>query len=218
VKKIFLIVAVLGLGYSTALSEAIDQSKPTGRACLGIVNTKNGDEEMLRAASTAGPNQKVVLHLDATAACEVFVGPFVKSGELVPGWQCQYVSLSPGKESVLPMAPGSWSWEKEIGPLEIFVLFFAPGSKEGTEIRDLARSMRMARSATLIKMQTTRLRELVGNANYEKEAARHAPKASSEVAGVMRTVVGFEWRDSARAVNFAAGKPGALIFPFADAR
>jgi hypothetical protein len=34
----------------------------------------------------------------------------------------------------------------------------------------------------------------------------------------MRSVVGFEWRDSARAANFAADKPGALIFPFADAR
>jgi hypothetical protein len=31
-------------------------------------------------------------------------------------------------------------------------------------------------------------------------------------------VVGFEWRDSARAVNFSVEKPGALIFPFADGR
>jgi hypothetical protein len=218
VKKILLVLAVLGLGHSVAPSQAIDKSKPTGRACLAIVNTKNGDEEVLRVGSTAGPNQKVVVHVDATAACEVFVGPFLKSGELVPGWLPQYVVLSPGKETLLPVAPGSWNWEKQTGPLEIFVLFFARGSKEGGEIRDLAGAMRMANGATLIKMQTSKLHELVSNANYDKEAARHAPKTSTEVAGVMRMVVGFEWRDSARAVNFTAGKPGALIFPFADAR
>jgi hypothetical protein len=67
-------------------------------------------------------------------------------------------------------------------------------------------------------MQATRLRELIGNAHFDKEAALHAPKASSEVAGVMRMVVGFEWRDSARAVNFSSEKPGALIFPAPDAR
>jgi hypothetical protein len=211
-------MAVLGLDYSVASSQAIDKSKPTGRACVGIVNIKNGDEETLRPASTAGPNQKIVVHLDATAACEAFVTPFLKNGELVPGWLSQYVVLSPGKETLLPMAPVSWTWEKQTGPLEIFVLFFAPGSKEGGEIRDLSRAMRTAKGATLIKMQTSKLRELVSNANYDKEAGRHAPKASSEVAGVMRMVVGFEWRDFARAVNFAAGKPGALIFPFADGR
>lgn len=70
----------------------------------------------------------------------------------------------------------------------------------------------------IIKLQAGKLRELIGSANFNKEAARHAPKAITEVAGQMRMVVGFEWRGSARVVNFSAERPGALIFPFADAR
>ena len=216
-KSISLITAVLCLGSSTALSQAIDKTKPSGRACLAIVNVANGDEEVLRPASTAGKNQKIVAHLDATAECEALVAPFLKTGELVPGWLPQYVDLSPGREALMPKAQASWSWVNNAGPLEIFVLFFAPGSKEGREIRELVNAMQKARGARIIKFQASRLRELIGNANFDKEAARHAPKASGEVAGVMRMVVGFEWRDSARAVNFSAEKPGALIFPFADA-
>ena len=217
-KRIFLLTTILGLGCLTALSQSVDKSKPIGRACLGIVNIANGDEEVLRAAGTAGKNQKIVAHLDATTACEALVSPFLKGGPLVPGWLPQYVELSAGKETLLPKTPVSWSWEKNDGPLEIFVLFFAPGSKEGSEIRELVNAMGKARGARLLGMQATRLRELIGNAHFDKEAALHAPKASSEVAGVMRMVVGFEWRDSARAANFSSEKPGALIFPAPDAR
>jgi hypothetical protein len=218
VKRISLIATVLCLGCLTALSQSVDKSKPMGRACLGIINTANGDEEALRVASTAGKNQKVVAHLDATIACEALVCPFLKSGPFAPGWLPQYVDLSPGKEALLPAKPVLWSWEKESGPLEVFILFFTPGSKAGGEIRELVNSTQKARGARILGMQATRLRELIGNAHFDREAALHAPKANSEVAGVMRMVVGFEWRDSARAVNFSSEKPGALIFPAPDAR
>jgi hypothetical protein len=218
VKRISLIATILCLGGLTALSQTVDKSKPMGRACLGIVNTANGNEEALRAASTAGKNQKVVAHLDATAACEALVSPLLNSGQFPPGWLPQYVDLSPGKETLLPVKPILWSWEQNNGPLEIFVLFFSPGSKDGSEIRALVNAMRKARDPRIIGMQASRLRELIGNAHFDKEAALHAPKASSEVAGVMRMVVGFEWLDSARAVNFSPEKPGALIFPTPDAR
>jgi hypothetical protein len=218
VKRISLITAAVCLVTSTAFSEAIDKTKPSGRACLAIANVANGDEEVFRPASTAGKNQKIVAHLDATSGCEVLVAPFLRSGELVPSWLPQYVDLSPGREAVVPKAPILWSWEKEVGSLEIFVLFFAPRSKKGVEIRELVNAMRKATGASIIKLQGSKLRELIGSANFDKEAARHAPKAITEVAGQMRMVVGFEWRDSARAVNFSAEKPGALIFPFAAAR
>jgi hypothetical protein len=216
-KSISLITAVLCLGFSTGLSQGVDKSKPNGRACVAIVNVANGDEEVLRPASTAGKNQKIVAHLDATSACEVLVAPFVKNGELVTGWMPQYVNLDPGRDALAPRAPALWSWEKDTGPLEIFVLFMASGSKKGGEIRELVNAVRKATGAGVIKLQGSKLRELIASANFDKEAARHAPKAITEVAGQMRMVVGFEWRDSARAVNFAE-KPGASIFPFADAR
>ncbi len=209
---------MLCFGISAALSQNFDKSRPSGRACLAIVNVANGDEEVLRPARTAGKNQKIVAHLDATSGCEVLVAPFLKSGELVPGWLPQYVSLNPGKEALAPKAPVSWSWEKDPGSLEIFVLFFTPDSQKGGAIRELVTAMVKAKSANIIKLQASKLRELIGSANIDQKAARHVPKANSEVAGVMRTVVGFEWRDSARAVNFSVEKPGALIFPFAEAR
>jgi hypothetical protein len=217
-KNISLITAVLCLGTSTAFSQSIDKSKPSGRACLAIVNVANGDEEVLRPASTAGKNQKIVAHLDATSGCDVLVAPFLKSGELVPGWLPQYVNLSPGRETLVPKAQVSWNWEKDSGSLEIFVLFFPPGSQKGGEIRELVKAMAKANGANVIKLQASKLRELIGSANIDEKAARQVPEANSEVAGVMRMVVGFEWRDSARAVNFSAEKPGALIFPFANAR
>lgn len=217
-KRLFLLAAILGLDYSLALAQSVDKSKPMGHACLGIVNTANGDEEVLRAVNTAGKNRKIVAHLDATAACEALVSPFLKSGPLVPGWLPQYVVVSPEKETLLPRAPMSWTWEQNNGPLEIFVLFFPSGSREGNEIRDLVNAMGKAHGARILGMQATRLRELIGKAPFDKEAALHAPKASTEVAGVMRMVVGFEWRDSARAVNFSSEKPGALIFPAPDTR
>jgi hypothetical protein len=217
VKRISLITAAC-LAWSVALSQTIDKTKPSGRACLAIVNVANGEEEVLRSASTAGRNEKLVVHVDATAGCEVLVATFLKSGELVPGWLPQYVDLSPGREALVPKAPVSWSWEKDTGPFEILVLFMDPSSRKGSEIRELVNAMGKARGANIIRLQGSKLRELIAAANFDKEAARHAPKAIAEVAGQMRMVVGFEWRDSARAINFSAEKPGALIFPFADAR
>jgi hypothetical protein len=218
VKSISLITAVLCLETSAALCQNIDKTKPNGRACLAIANIANGDEEVLRPASTSGKNQKIVAHLDATSGCEVLVAPFLKSGGLVPGWLPQYVNLNPGREALVPKTPVSWSWEKDSGSLEIFVLFFPPGSQKGGEIRELVKAMAKANGANVIKLQASKLRELIGSANIDEKAARQVPEANSEVAGVMRMVVGFEWRDSARAVNFSAEKPGALIFPFANAR
>jgi len=218
VKRILLLTTILDLCCSIAFAQNIDKSKPVGRACLGIVNTATGNETVLRSGSTAGKNQKIVAHLDAAVSCEVLVSPFLKSGPRVSGWLPQYVVLGPEKETLLPKAPYSWSWEQSSDPLEIFVLFFPPGSKEGSEIRQLVSSMGKARSERLLEMQAAKLRELIGKVPFDKEAALHAPKATTEVAGVMRMVVGFEWRDSARAVNFSAEKPGALIFPVPDTK
>jgi hypothetical protein len=159
-----------------------------------------------------------VVHLDATAPCEVLVAPFAKSGQLVPGWLPEYIDLSATRESLVPKTGSPWSWEKESGPLEIYVLFQVRGSKPGSEIRELVNAIRKVRDPSVVKLQASKLRELIGRSNFDRQAALHAPKPSSEVAGVMRMVVGFEWRDSARAANFSAEKPGGLIFPATDAR
>jgi hypothetical protein len=167
------------LASSTAFSQTIAKTKPSGRACLAIANVANGDEEVLRPASTAGRNQKLVAHLDATSACEVLVAPFVKYGGLVTGWMPQYLNLDPGREALAPKAPALWNWEKDTGPLEIFVLFFAPGSKKGGEIRELVNAMRKANGANVVKLQGSKLRELIASADFDKEAARHPAQSDN---------------------------------------
>jgi hypothetical protein len=124
------LVAVLCLNASLAFSQTGDKNKPHGRACLSVVNSANGDEEPLRADSEGRRGLKVLAHLDATAKCEALVAIFTKSGQPVAGWPPQFVELSAQKEVLLPRAPAVWNWEKNTGPIEAYVLFFAPGSKD----------------------------------------------------------------------------------------
>lgn len=210
-----LVAALLCLHASLAFSQAVDKNKPHGRACLSVVNSANGDEEPLRADSEGRRGLKVQAHLDATAKCEALVAIFTKSGQPVAGWAPQFVELSARKEVLLPKAPAVWNWENDTGPLEAYVLFFAPGSKDSAELRALVGAMQKMNDSAVTKLQTNKLRELIGRAKIDRAAAERAAPSDAEVAGTFRMVVGFEWRDSARAVNFAAGKPGALIFPAA---
>jgi hypothetical protein len=66
---------------------------------------------------------------------------------------------------------------------------------------------------SVLKLQGGKLRELIGRANFDKAAAQRAPKASSEVAGVMRMVLGFEWRDFRSGGQFLPGKARGIDFP-----
>jgi hypothetical protein len=217
-KNIVWFAVIISFGSVPALSQDVDKSKPHGRACVAIANVANGDEEPLRAARTAGKNQKLVAHLDATAPCDVLVAPFLKSGELAAGWLPAYVELSATREGLVPKAPVTWMWEKDQGPLAIYVLFQARGGAGAGEIRELVTAMGKAKDPAVLKLQASKLRELIGRSNFDRQAALRVPKPNSEVAGTMRMVVGFEWRDFARAVNFSSEKSGVLIFPANDSR
>lgn len=217
-KSFFWLVTIIGFGLGPAFSQDFDKSKPQGRACVAIVNLANGDEEPLRAGGTVGQNQKVVAYFDATAPCDVLVAPFLKNGQLVAGWLPEYLELSAAKESLVPKPPVTWVGGEDNGPREIYVLFQARGAADAKDIRELVTAMRKANDPGIVKLQANKLRELIGRSNFDKQAARHGPKPNSEVAGVMRMVVGFEWRDFARTVSFSSEKPGVLIFPAAESR
>jgi hypothetical protein len=208
-----LVAVLLCLSAALAFSQTADRSKPHGRACISVLNSANGDEEPLRLDSDGRRGLKLQAHLDATAKCEALVAIFTKNGQPVAGWPPQFVDLSPRKEMLLPKTPAVWNWEKPTGPLEVYVLFFAPGSKDGAELRALVGAMQKTSDSAVTKAQTNKLRELIGRAKIDKAAAERATPSEAEVAGTFRMVVGFEWRDSARAANFSAAKPGALIFP-----
>ena len=208
-----LLAAVLGGTGGIAFAQSLNKSKPYGRAAVGVVNTANGDEAAFQAIGRPGPNKKVVVHFDATAKGEVLVAAFSKSGQLAYGWPPQFVEVATGKEMQLPKAPVSWSWQKDAGTIEVYVLFFAPGSKDSAELRTLVTAMQSPKSDAVTKLQVNKLRELIGRAEVDKGTSDRGAKAdTTEVGGVFRMVVGFPWRDSARAVNFSADKTGALIF------
>lgn len=215
VKRSLLAGVVIGTGLWLAPSQAADKNKPHARACIAVANSATGEEEAFQAASTPGKGKKIVAHLDANAKCEAVIAAFNrKTGQLANGWAPQFVQIAEQREVVLPKAPVAWSWEKDAGPIELYVLVFAPDSKDGAELKTLVSVMQNRRSDAIEKLQTNKLRELIGRAKIDKARAGNAPKAdSTEVGGVFRMVVGFEWRDSARAVNFSADKPGALVFP-----
>jgi hypothetical protein len=74
--------------------------------------------------------------------------------------------------------------------------------------------MQNAKTEKVGNLQATKLRELIGRAKIDKASPDHVAKDEKvEVGGVFREVSAFEWRDTARSVNFTAAKPAALIFP-----
>lgn len=196
-------------------SQAADKNAPHARVCIAVANSSTGEEEPFQAVSTPGKGKKIVAHLDANAKCEAVIAAFNrKTGKLANGWRPQFVQIAEQREVVLPKTPTTWSWEKEAGPIELYVLVFAPGSKDGAELKTLISAMQNRQSDAIAKLQTNKLRELIGRAKIDRGRAGNAPKGdSAEVGGVFRVAVGFEWRDSARTVNFSADKPGAVIFP-----
>jgi hypothetical protein len=209
------VAMLLQAGCCLALSQAVDKNRPYARVCVAVKNSGNGEEEAFQANSIAGAGKSIVVHLDANAKCEVLVTAFNrKDGQLASGWAPQFVQVAEWNEVAVPKAPLSWNWEKDSGAIEFYVLVFAPGSKEGAELQTLASAMQNARSEAVSKLQTNKLHELIGRAKIDKARAEEVVQPeTTEIGGVFRNVVGFEWRDLARSVNFTVDKPGALIFP-----
>jgi len=213
VKCGLLIVVFFGCG--VAYTHAVDKNNPYARVCLAVRNSVTGEEVALRATSTPGKDKKIVAHIDATAKCEAVVAAFNrKTGQLFNNWLPQFVQVPERNEVLLPKAPFAWDLGKEVGPLELHVLIFAPGSKEGAELKALVEAMQNAKAQKIADLQANKLRELIGRAKVDKLASDRGGKTdATEVGGVFRMVVGFEWRDSARSVNFSADKPASLVFP-----
>lgn len=215
VKCDLLVAVVLNTTCALAFSQGVDKNKPHARVCLAVFNSASGEEEAFQAASTPGKGKKIVAHLDANAKCEAVIAAFSrKTGQLANSWPPQFVQIVERREVILPKAPVAWSWEKDTGPIELYALVFAPGSKDAAEIKTLVTAMQNPQSEAVTRLQTNKLRELIGRAKIDRARAGNTPKVdSTEVGGVFRMVVGFEWRDSARTVNFTVEKPGALVFP-----
>ena len=209
-----LVIGILQITCGLALSQGADKSGPYARVCFAVANSISGEEEAFLATSTPGKGKKIVAHLDATAPCQAVIVAFNRgTGNLAYGWRPQFVEMTARKEVLLPRAPITWDWTREAGPIELHALIFAPGSKESTELRSLVAAMQKPKTEAIARVQTNKLRELMGRATMDKSRPEPVAKNDTEVGGVFRMVVGFDWHDSARSVNFTASKPGAVIFP-----
>lgn len=209
------LLTVVFFSCGVAYTQALDKNKPYARVCLAVMNSITGEEVALQPTSTPGKGKKIVAHIDATAKCEVVVAAFNrKTGQLFNNWLPQFVQVAERNEVLLPKSPVAWDWGKEAGPLELRVLIFSPGSKDGAELKNLVEAMQSAKAPKIADLQANKLRELIGRTNIDKLASDRGVKTdATEVGGVFRMVVGFEWRDAARSVNFSADKPAALVFP-----
>jgi hypothetical protein len=215
VKCALLATAILNITCFVALSQSVDKNKSSARVCLAVMSSGNGEEVAFQATSQPGAGKKIVAHIEANAKCEAVIAAFNrKTGRLAYGWPPQYAEVAKGNELLLPRAPISWNWTNDAGPIELHVLIFAPGSKESVELKNLIAAMQGAKTEPVTSLQTNKLRELIGRAKVDKAGPERVAKdEKAEVAGAFRMVIGFEWRDSARTVNFSPDKPGALVFP-----
>ena len=166
----------------------------------------------MRGDTTGRRGLKIVAHVDPTVACDALAAVFTKAGQALPGCRPQFVTLSAHNEVTLPKAPATWIWERDTGPIEGYVVFFAKGSKESGELRALVATMQGASNENVLKLQTSKLRELIGRANVDRSAQR-PPKTETEVAGTYRMVVGFDWHGAARTVGISAENLARLSFP-----
>jgi hypothetical protein len=217
VKTGLLLAFLFGATLSFAVAQTGDKRTATARACISVVNSLNNDEEALRSDTTGRRGLKINAYLDSTVACDALAAVFTKTGQALTGCRPQFVTLAARNEVTLPKAPVAWNWEKDPGPIEGYVVFFAKGSKESAEVRALVAAIQGTTDDKVLRLQTSKLRELIGRANVDR-SAQSRPKTETEVAGTYRMVVGFDWHSAARTVEFSADKPGALGFPTSPAR
>ena len=215
-----MIGAILSATSCALLSQSVDERKPYGRICFSVMDLSAGEEEVFSDRAVPKSGKTLIAHVDANAKCEAIVAVFNRNnGQLAYGWRPQYVELPQWEEKPLPKAPVTWPYTKNDEPLDLYVLFFAPDSKEIVELRKLVQAMAEPKSeGRVIQMQTNKLHELIGHAIKEKDRSKYPAKVEAvEVGGVSRGG-SFEWRKFARSVNFTPEKPGILIFAGAAAR
>ncbi len=212
-KLLFYFFLGLMAATSTLFAEAVDEEKPHGRVCLSLYEPGPPEkEEAFQISAPAGAGKTVRAYVDASDKCAVLVVAITKDGKLVNGWRPQLSDVPAEYEEILlPKAPMKWDWSTASGPFDLYVLFFAPGSKEVEEAKKLVDAMQNPKvDERILAMQTGKLKELIGRMAGDRDKNNQAPVSEPEVGGVFRGAA-FPWRQFARSVNFSSDRPGLLV-------
>ena len=203
------IVAAMG-------ASPVDESKPYGRVCIGVVT---GEKELpLEAQSKPGADTFIVAHAEANEHCQLLIFALsARDGKLAHDWRPQFIDLPPWEEVQLPETPVVWKWSEASGPVNVYVLFLHPNSKDSRELKALVTAMLNPNlERALLDRQSVKLRELATRSGARQGEIIHVAKvARVEVAATYRGA-NFPWRAYASSANFSEARPGLLIFALGD--
>jgi hypothetical protein len=182
------------------------------RVCATTVDAES-NEAPLAESSAPGPEEKLVVHLDASAECVALLVPLVEKGSrLANSWRPQMVGLPEWDERKLPAPPVVWNWNKGADPFELWIFFFKRDAAGLDEIQKLVAAMQ---SPTLdekvLVQQTRKLCEKLNPRMTGKQPIIPGAKASTALVGGTVRSTEFPWRDYAQKVVLSDAFEGALV-------
>lgn len=175
-------------------------------------------EEPLQAQSKPGADTFIVAHADANERCQLLLFALnARDGKLAHDWRPQFVDLPQSEDVQLPETPIVWKWSAGSGPIDVYVLFLHPNSKDAHELKVLVTAMLNPNlERTLLDRQSVKLRELATRSVAGQAEIIQVAKVKRVQVGATYRGATFPWRSFASVANFNEAKPGLLIFVLGD--
>ena len=211
------VCGVLVAGLIAAMgAPAVDEEKSFGRVCIGVVSEQQ--EHALDAQSKPGPDTSITVHAEANEHCQLLVFALnARDGKLIHDWRPQFVDLPPSEEVQLPDTSSPWKWSGARGPVDIYVLFLHPNSKDCRELKALIAAMLNPNvQRALLDRQSLKLRELATRSCARESEIIHVAKLKRVQVAATYRGASFPWRAHASEANFSEANPGLLIFSLGD--
>jgi hypothetical protein len=208
------IAFVLTLAIGATGAQTIDETKPYGRTCVTVVDSKTKAESVLTADLKPAAECTVAVHLEANTAGEAIIAAFSKiDGTLANGWLPVIVQLEDWEEQTAPPAREPWAWVQTGKPFDVFVVFLPKGQPLAGKALGLVAKIRDGKAdGATQNLQARQLREELRRWAASESAVSARPENAPTKAGVTLRGVRFPWRDHARTTNFSAEKPGVIIY------
>ncbi|PWT77764.1 MAG: hypothetical protein C5B58_16315, partial [Acidobacteria bacterium] len=182
------------------------------RVCATTVDAESNEAPLVET-SAPGPEEKLVVHLDASAECVALILPLVeKSSRLANNWRPQMVGLPQWDERRLPAPPAVWSWNTGADPFELWIFFFKRDAAGLDEIQKLVAAMQNpSLDQRVLTQQTRKICEKLDTRISGKQPINQGPKASTALVGGTVRSTEFPWRDYAQKVVLNDAFEGALV-------